>query len=33
MNDFIGGAFALMFLLGILAYVAPMVADLVGFIM
>jgi hypothetical protein len=33
MNDFIGGAFALMFLLGILAYLAPLIADLIGAIM
>jgi hypothetical protein len=31
MNDFLGGLFALFFLLGILAYIGPLVADLLGF--
>lgn len=32
MNDFIGGAFALMFLIGILSYIGPLVADILGHI-
>jgi hypothetical protein len=32
MNDFLGGVFALAFLWGILSYVGPMVADILGHI-
>lgn len=32
MNDFLGGLFALAFLAGIVSYVGPMIADLLGFI-
>ena len=30
MNDFLGGLFALFFLLGILAYLGPLMADILG---
>jgi hypothetical protein len=32
MNDLLGGLFALTLLAGILAYVGPLIADILGFI-
>jgi hypothetical protein len=32
MNDFLGGLFALAFLAGVLSYVGPLVADILGHI-